>query len=86
MRACRGARRDTAKGVSSGRCSERHSACSISVLPVLVGDRRAVVLEHVIQVQAEAIAGGRDPRIDDVEPELVEHRGGAREPMAARRA
>ena len=44
-----------------------------------VGDRRAVVFEHVIEVEAEAVGGRRDARVDDVESQLVEHRGRARE-------
>ena len=32
-----------------------------------VGDGRAVFLEHVVEIEAEAVAGGRDARVDDVE-------------------
>ncbi len=53
--------------------------------PVGIGDRRAVVLEHVVDVETEAVLGGRDARIDDRQAELVEHRGGARKAVAAMR-
>jgi hypothetical protein len=51
--------------------------------PVTVGDRRAIVLEQMVQVEAEAIAGGSDARVDDVEAELIEGGRGAREPVPA---
>ena len=50
-----------------------------------VGDRRAVFFEHVIEIEAEAVAGGRDPCVDDIEAELVEHRGGDGEAVVAMR-
>src|SRR5215468_2552890 len=50
---------------------------------IAVGDRRAIVLEQMIEIQAEAIAGGSDARIDDVETELIEGGRGARKPVPA---
>ena len=52
---------------------------------LVVGDGRAVFFEHVVEVEAEAIAGGRDARVDDVEAELVEHRRGDGEAVVAMR-
>ena len=51
-----------------------------------IGDRRAVFFEHVINVDAVAIARRRDARIDDVEPELIEHGGGTRKAVLAVRS
>src|SRR5258708_39892989 len=53
-------------------------------LAVLIRDRRAVVLEQMIEIQAEAVPGRGDARIDDVETELIERGRGAGEAMAAR--
>src|SRR5690606_34582911 len=43
-----------------------------------VGDFGAGVLEHMIDVQAEAVGGRRNARIDDVQSELIEQSRGAR--------
>src|SRR6202034_3270365 len=51
---------------------------------VAVVNRRTGVLEQVIQVEAEAVAARRDAGVDDVESELIERRGGAREAVAPR--
>ena len=40
--------------------------------PIAVGDRCAIVLEQMVQIEAEAIAGRSDASVDDVEPELIE--------------
>src|ERR1700733_15640903 len=53
------------------------------VLPVIIGDGRAIILEHVIDVETEAVTGGRDARIDDGEAELIQYRGDARKAVAA---
>ena len=50
----------------------------------MIADRRAVIFEQVIQIQAEPIAGGCDARIDDIQSELIEGGGGARKAVPAR--
>ena len=85
MRTWRGTRRVTVTGASSGCCSARHSARSISPMRSLSAIGAPSVFEHVIEVEAEAVAGRRDARVDDVEAELVEHRGGAGEAVVAMR-
>jgi hypothetical protein len=67
MRAWRGTRRVTVTGASSGCCSARHKARFDLADAFAVGDRRAVFFEHVVQVEAEAVAGRRDARVDDVQ-------------------
>ena len=50
-----------------------------------VGDDGAVVLEHHIGLEAEAIGAGDQPCVHDVETHLIEHRGGSRKASQAPR-
>src|SRR5258708_6201758 len=50
--------------------------------PRCVADHRAVLLEHAAGVEGITVPDRRDARIDDVETELVEYRGGACKTMA----
>src|SRR5581483_7134757 len=52
-------------------------------LPIAVGNRCAIVLEHVVEIETKPVASGSNARVDDVEPELVEHGGRTREPVAS---
>ena len=62
--------------------SAQHGELDFS-LPILIGDGCAVILEDVIKAQREAIIGGRDARIHDVESQLVQNGRGAREALDA---
>ena len=83
MRTWRGARRVTVRGESSGCCRLRHSPRSISLILRGIGDHRAVIFEHDVGFQAEAVGAGDQARVDDVEPHLIEHGGGAGEAVHA---
>ncbi len=50
-----------------------------------VGDHGAVVLEHHIGLQAEAIGAGDQPCINHIQPHLIEHAGGSRKAAQAPR-
>src|SRR5690348_11425467 len=51
--------------------------------PVAIGDGRAIILEQMVEIEAEAIAGRRDARVHDVQSKLIERGGRAREPVPA---
>jgi len=56
MRAWRGTRRVTVTGASPGAAARPQRAFDLADA-FRVRDRRTVLLEHVIQVEAEAVAG-----------------------------
>ena len=83
MRTWRGARRETATG-GIVRPPQRAPQRLLDLVDAIgVGDGRAVVFQHVVEVEAEAVGRGRDARVDDGQAQLVEHGGGAREAVAA---
>jgi len=51
MRDWRGTRRVTVTGASSGCCSARHNARSISPMRSAVADGAPVFFEHVVQIE-----------------------------------
>ncbi len=53
-------------------------------LPVVVRDRFAVILEHVIQVEREAVARRGDSGVHDIQTQLIENGGGSAKPVTTR--
>jgi len=66
------------------RLTERAPQAALDLLNARgIRDHRAVVFEHHVSFQAEAVGAGDETRVHHVQPHLVEHRRGARDPAAA---